>query len=58
MNHFEANLKKIKGEVSNKEWNEMMGRLIEYYLIQPNPKMNDGGQMEKDLNFQFLEMVG
>ena len=35
-----------------------MGRFIESYLIQPNPKMDDGGWMEKNLNFLFIEMDG
>ena len=58
VNHFEANSKRIEGEVSRKGWNEIRGRFIESYLIFPNPKLDDGEWMEKYLNFLFIGMVG
>ena len=48
----------LKGEVSRRKSNEIRGRLIESYLIQPNTKMDDGGLMEKYLNSLFIEMAG
>ena len=33
VNHFKVNSKKIEGEVSRREYNEMMGRFIESYII-------------------------
>ena len=53
MNHFEENSKRIEGEVSRREWNKIRGRFIESYLILHNPKMDDGGWMEKDLNYHL-----
>ena len=43
MNHFEENSKRIGGEISTREYIVNMGRFIESYLIQPNPKIDDGG---------------
>ena len=39
-------------------WNEIRGRFIESYLIYPNPKLDDGEWMIKDLNFLFRGMSG
>ena len=36
----------------------MRGRFIESYLIYPNPKLDDGEWVGKDLNFLFIGMVG
>ena len=35
-----------------------MGRFIESYIIQPNPKMENGGWTTRDLSFLFIEMTG
>ena len=35
-----------------------MGGFIESYLIQPNPKMDNRGWMEKYVNSLFIEMAG
>ena len=53
------NSKRIEGEVSRSDmkWYEMRGRFIESYLIYPNPKIDNGEWMTKDINSLFIGMA-